>query len=117
MIPEMTYLLQAQLRGYLGEHAQGLSGPRGRAAGNVLDDDHRGQEGGCLQVRFPPVSGHQDTARGGGPLPNFVLWKQIIDEVRPKLVITTGRAGASASSSNWATWSSVRLCGLIAGTG
>src|SRR5438445_4158729 len=26
-------------------------------------------------------------------LPNFDVWRQIIDEVRPKLVITTGTAG------------------------
>jgi hypothetical protein len=30
---------------------------------------------------------------GDGTLPNFDVWKQIIDEVRPKLVITTGTAG------------------------
>ena len=29
----------------------------------------------------------------GGTLPNFDVWKQIIDEVRPALVITTGTAG------------------------
>jgi nucleoside phosphorylase len=30
---------------------------------------------------------------GDGTLPNFDLWQQIIDEVRPALVITTGTAG------------------------
>ena len=38
----------------------------------------------------------QDTKKLPGPngtLPNFDVWKQIIDEVRPKLVITTGTAG------------------------
>jgi nucleoside phosphorylase len=30
---------------------------------------------------------------GNGTLPNFDVWKQIIDETRPKLVITTGTAG------------------------
>jgi len=29
----------------------------------------------------------------GGTLPNYDVWKQIIDEVRPTLVITTGTAG------------------------
>jgi hypothetical protein len=29
----------------------------------------------------------------GGTLPNYDVWKQIIDEVRPKLVITTGTSG------------------------
>ncbi|HEX3358912.1 MAG TPA: hypothetical protein VHS31_18180 [Tepidisphaeraceae bacterium] len=29
----------------------------------------------------------------GGTLPNFDVWKQIIEEVQPKLVITTGTAG------------------------
>jgi hypothetical protein len=29
----------------------------------------------------------------GGTLPNYDVWKQIIDEVRPALVITTGTAG------------------------
>ena len=38
----------------------------------------------------------QDTKKlptGNGTLPNYDVWKQIIDEVRPKLVITTGTAG------------------------
>jgi len=38
----------------------------------------------------------QDTKKfptGTGPLPNYDVWKQIIEEVRPKLVITTGTAG------------------------
>ncbi len=38
----------------------------------------------------------QDTKKipaGGGTLPNYDVWKQIIDEVRPALVITTGTAG------------------------
>jgi hypothetical protein len=38
----------------------------------------------------------QDTKtlpRGNGTLPNFDVWKQLIDEVQPKLVITTGTAG------------------------
>jgi hypothetical protein len=38
----------------------------------------------------------QDTKtlpQGNGTLPNFDVWKQIIDEVQPKLVITTGTAG------------------------
>lgn len=38
----------------------------------------------------------QDTKKvspAGGTLPNFDVWSQIIDEVRPKLVITTGTAG------------------------
>jgi nucleoside phosphorylase len=30
---------------------------------------------------------------GDGTLPNFDVWKQIIEEVQPKLVITTGTAG------------------------
>jgi hypothetical protein len=30
---------------------------------------------------------------GTGTLPNYDVWKQIIDEVRPKLVLTTGTAG------------------------
>jgi nucleoside phosphorylase len=30
---------------------------------------------------------------GNGTLPNFNVWKQIIEEVQPKLVITTGTAG------------------------
>lgn len=28
-----------------------------------------------------------------GPLPNYLMWKQLIAEVRPKLVLTTGTAG------------------------
>src|SRR5947207_1082757 len=38
----------------------------------------------------------QDTNKlpsGGGTLPNSDVWKQIIEEVRPKLVVTTGTAG------------------------
>jgi hypothetical protein len=38
----------------------------------------------------------QDTKKlptGSGTLPNYDVWKQIIAEVRPKLVITTGTAG------------------------
>jgi hypothetical protein len=38
----------------------------------------------------------QDTKKlpsRGGTLPNYDVWKQIIDEVRPTLVITTGTAG------------------------
>jgi hypothetical protein len=38
----------------------------------------------------------QDTKKlptGSGTLPNEDVWKQIIDEVKPKLVITTGTAG------------------------
>ncbi len=38
----------------------------------------------------------QDTKKvpkAGETLPNYDLWKQIIDEVQPKLVITTGTAG------------------------
>jgi hypothetical protein len=38
----------------------------------------------------------QDTRKlpkNGGTLPNQDVWKQIIDEVKPKLVITTGTAG------------------------
>jgi hypothetical protein len=38
----------------------------------------------------------QDTKKlptGNGTLPNFDVWNQIIDEVQPKLVITTGTAG------------------------
>jgi hypothetical protein len=38
----------------------------------------------------------QDTKKlptGSGTLPNFDFWKQIITEVQPKLVITTGTAG------------------------
>jgi len=38
----------------------------------------------------------QDTDRrlpANGVLPNALLWKQIIDEVQPKLVLTTGTAG------------------------
>ena len=33
----------------------------------------------------------------GGTLPNYDVWKQIIDEVRPTLVITTGTAGGIGS--------------------
>jgi Phosphorylase superfamily len=38
----------------------------------------------------------QDTKKlptGNGTLPNYDVWKQIIEEVRPELVITTGTAG------------------------
>jgi hypothetical protein len=38
----------------------------------------------------------QDTKKippPGGTLPNYDVWKQIIDEVRPALIITTGTAG------------------------
>ncbi|HEV3146297.1 MAG TPA: hypothetical protein VGZ47_20590 [Gemmataceae bacterium] len=38
----------------------------------------------------------QDTKKlpaSGGTLPNYDVWKQIIDEVKPKLVLTTGTAG------------------------
>ncbi|WP_202947319.1 phosphorylase family protein [Zavarzinella formosa] len=38
----------------------------------------------------------QDTKKlptGGGTLPNADVWNQIIDEVKPKLVLTTGTAG------------------------
>src|SRR5689334_12499836 len=38
----------------------------------------------------------QDTRKlpaGDGTLPNFDVWKQIIEEVRPALVLTTGTAG------------------------
>ncbi len=43
----------------------------------------------------------QDTKQlpqGDGTLPNFDVWLQIIDEVRPKLVITTGTAGGIGST-------------------
>jgi hypothetical protein len=43
----------------------------------------------------------QDTRKlptGDGTLPNYDLWKQIIDEVQPKLVLTTGTAGGIGTS-------------------
>jgi hypothetical protein len=43
----------------------------------------------------------QDTRKlptGDGTLPNYDVWKQIIDEVQPKLVLTTGTAGGIGTS-------------------
>ena len=41
-------------------------------------------------------------SQDGPQLPNIDVWKQIISEVQPKLVLTTGTAGASGNSSRWA---------------
>src|SRR5205085_94919 len=46
--------------------------------------------------RHPVARRSQDTTKaapGPGTLPNYDVWAQVIDEVRPNLVITTGTAG------------------------
>src|SRR5262245_61883380 len=48
-------------------------------------DSHLSQD-----TKVPPKTGQT--------LPNYDVWKQIIDEVRPKLVITTGTAGGIGKS-------------------
>jgi hypothetical protein len=39
------------------------------------------------------LKGKKNVPRNGTTLPNYDFWRQIIEEVRPKLVITTGTAG------------------------
>jgi purine-nucleoside phosphorylase len=51
-----------------------------------LDDEDPFQIRRRLQIRFAYVPGRPE-------LPNIDLWRQLIEEVRPKLVITTGTAG------------------------
>ena len=42
-------------------------------------------------------------SQDGPQLPNIDVWRQIIQEVRPKLVITTGTAGGIGKESKSAT--------------
>ena len=68
------------------EDAQGLPGATGKASGRVLDHDHRKKS----VVIFKSDS---HMSQDGPQLPNIDVWRQIIHEVQPKLVITTGTAG------------------------
>ena len=87
------------------EDAQWLTRQERGTIGCLLD-----HEVGSKRVVVFKSESHmsQDTAKkqppAGATLPNEDLWKQIIEEVNPKLVITTGTLGASAPSVRWAMW-------------
>ena len=75
------------------EDASRLPGPAGEATGGVLDDQDRQQKGRRVQVDSHLSQDTKTVPGPNGTLPNYDVWKQIIEEVRPKLVITTGTAG------------------------
>ena len=53
-------------------------------------------------------------SQDGPKMPIAALWQQLIAEVKPKLVITTGTAGGIGAGINWATWSSQNRSGSTA---
>jgi hypothetical protein len=55
-------------------------------SGSQLDDDDRREEGGRFQIRLAYVAGWPGT-------PNIDVWTQIIQDVQPKFVMTTGTSG------------------------
>ena len=63
-----------------------MSGTRGKTTRCLLDNDDWSKVSGDLQV-------DSHMSQDGPKLPNIDVWRQIIQEVRPKLIITTGTAG------------------------
>ncbi len=67
-------------------HTQRSAGSIEPASGKLVSDHDRGKARGLLQVRAAHEPGRRK-------LPIAMLWKQIIEETKPKLIITTGTAG------------------------
>ena len=85
--------LHPQFRLDLERHEPRRSGREGEPARSVLDDEIGGKN---LLVFKSDSHLSQDTNKhlpANGVLPNAVVWKQIIEEIQPKLVLTTGTSG------------------------